>query len=260
MIHDLRGAAILVTRPEAQAETLCQLIETHGGEAVRFPTLSIEAHQPAADQLQQALDSDWLIFTSKNAVDFALQAFDGKMPRSHGPAIAAVGGGTAECLRQGGLKVDCVPASEFNSEGLLAEALMHDVNGKRSVIVRGVGGREKLAETLRARGAKVAYLEVYRRSRPTVDNHALLERLRQNQLTMTTITSEEALHNLLRMLDDSANAILRTLPLVVVSDRTRQTAETLGFKTIAVSHQASDAAILETLKMLLSGEYSGRSN
>lgn len=260
MSANLQQAAILVTRPEAQAETLCHLIETHGGQAIRFPTLSITIQRPDDQELQQALASDWLIFTSKNAVDFALQAFDGKMARSQGPAIAAVGGATAERLRQAGLFVDCVPASEFNSEGLLTEAAMHEVTGKRCVIVRGVGGREKLADELRKRGAEVRYLEVYRRNRPDLDNRALLERLRQHQLAITTITSEEALHNLLSMLDDFGTAALRTLPMIVVSDRIRQTAEALGFKTVAVSRQATDAAILETLKMLLSGENSGRSN
>ena len=260
MTTDLQQAAILVTRPEAQADVLCRLIEMHGGQAIRFPTLSIETQPIDTDALQLALASDWLIFTSKNAVDFALQAFDGKMAQPHVPAIAAVGGATAECLRQAGLDVDCVPASEFNSEGLLAEPAMHAVADKRCIIVRGVGGREKLATSLRSRGATVSYLEVYRRSRPDIDNRALLQRLRQNQLAVTTITSEEALHNLLSMLDDFGVAALRTLPMVVVSDRIRQTAEALGFKTVAVSRQATDVAILETLKMLLSGENSGRSN
>jgi uroporphyrinogen-III synthase len=79
-------------------------------------------------------------------------------------------------------------------------------------------------------------------------------------LALTTITSEEALHNLLSMLDDFGAAALRGLPMVVVSERIRQTALRLGFKTVAVSRQATDLAIFETLKMLLSGENSGRSN
>jgi uroporphyrinogen-III synthase len=257
---DLQQAAILVTRPAAQAESLCHLIETHGGQAIRFPTLSIEEYPVSAYDLQQAITSDWLIFTSKNAVDFAVRAFDGKMDRFNVPAFAAVGEATAECLRQAGLVVDCVPANEFNSEGLLAMPEMQSVAGKRCVIVRGLGGREKIAETLRERGAILSYLEVYRRKRPDLDNRALLKRLQQKQLALTTITSEEALHNLLSMLDDFGATALRSLPMVVVSERIRQTALRLGFKTVAISRQATDSAIFETLKMLLSGENSGRSN
>jgi uroporphyrinogen-III synthase len=256
----LAGARILVTRPATQAENLCQLIENQAGYATRFPTLEIEAVAPAHATLHTALSADWLIFTSKNAVDFALHAFNGKMTPLTQPAIAAVGGSTAARLRDSGLTVACVPAFEFNSEGLLAEAMMHDVAGKTCVIVRGVGGREKLAETLRIRGAKVEYLDVYRRLLPSKDSGELIDHLQQNQLDAVIVTSDEALHNLWTMMEPDSAARLRRLPLVVVSERIRQTAERLKFEQIVVSQQPTDAAILETLKTLFNGENSGRSN
>jgi uroporphyrinogen-III synthase len=82
----------------------------------------------------------------------------------------------------------------------------------------------------------------------------------ENQLQAITISSGEALQNLLSMLDESSAVLLRKLPLVVVSERIRHLAQKLGFTQIAVSLQPTDAAILETLTTLLSGEYSGRSN
>jgi uroporphyrinogen-III synthase len=107
------------------------------------------------------------------------------------------------------------------------------------------------------RGAAVGYLEVYRRKRPIVDNNGLAAKLRKHGLDIVTATSEEALHNLLKMLDNDSVALLRMLPLLVVSDRIAKTAEELGFKTIAVSRQPTDTAILETLTTLMSGENSG---
>ncbi len=247
----------MVTRPAAQADNLCQLIENQGGMALRFPTLEIEAVVPDSRALSDAFASDWLIFTSKNAVDFAQPVLGGKMVGQQRPNIAAVGGATALALQQAGFVVDCVPATEFNSEGLLAELQMNAVAGKRCVIVRGVGGREKLAEALRTRGAKVGYLEVYRRKRPIVGNNALVATLHKHGLDIVSVTSEEALHNLLEMLDHDSAALLRMLPLLVVSDRIAKTADELGFKTIAVSRQPTDTAILETLTTLMSGENSG---
>jgi len=257
----LNGAQILVTRPVAQAENLCSLIECQGGVALRFPTLEITESPPEPRMLQAAAASDWLIFTSSNAVDFAIKAFGGKMPGLHKPRIAAIGQTTANALKIAGWRVDCVPANDFNSEGLLAEEQLQDVAGKICAIVRGVGGREKLAETLRNRGAGIVYLEVYSRRIPdAADSAELAVCLASQQLGAVTATSAEALQNLLAMLDNESHALLRALPLVVVSDRIGQTAEQLGFKRIAASRQPTDAAILETLTTLLNGENSGRSN
>lgn len=260
MTLGLNGARILVTRPAAQADNLCGLIERQGGVAVCFPTLEITGQQPEAELLQTAWGADWLIFTSTNAVDFAIKAFGGKMPGLHPPRVAAVGLATAGALQQLGWTVDCVPATEFNSEGLLAEPALQVVAGRRCVIVRGVGGREKLAECLRSRGAEVAYLEVYGRRRPDLDSSELAGRLAAGGLEAATVTSIEALQNLLAMLDSASALLLRSIPLVAISERIGQMAEQLGFKRIAVSRQATDTAILETLTTLLNGENSGRSN
>jgi len=257
---NLQGLQILVTRPAGQSEHLCSLILAAGGKPFRFPTLKIVAVAPEAALLQTALASDWLIFTSRNAVDFAIKAFDGKMPELNKVGIAAVGQSTAKALQAAHWRVDCVPADEFSSEGLLAESQLQNVADKTCVIVRGVGGREKLAETLRTRGARPVYLEVYKRCKPDADSAQLTASIAARQLDAVTITSEEALQNLLVMLNETSVALLKALPLIVVSDRIRQTAEQLGFKRIAVSRQPSDSAILETLTTLFNGENSGRSN
>lgn len=260
MTTQLNGALVLVTRPAAQAEKLCQLIERAGGEALHFPTLEIQAVSVDSALIQKALNSHWLIFTSTNAVDFALKVFSGKMAQLKCLQLAAVGQSTANALQQADLTVACVPETEFSSDGLLAEPAMQSVDDQKITIVRGVGGREKLAQTLTSRGAQVAYLEVYSRCQPATNNTQLVKALLENQLQAITITSGEALQNLLSMLDESSAVLLRKLPLLVVSERIRHLAKELGFTQIVVSLQPTDAAILETLTTLLSGEYSGRSN
>ena len=260
MIPRLNNALILVTRPAAQAETLCRLIEQHQGNALRFPTLEIQIAEVDPGSIERALECNWLIFTSTNAVDFAVKAFGGKMNDLYSVQLAAVGQATAEALRKAGLNVACVPKTEFSSEGLLAEPGMQAVSGQRVMIVRGVGGREKLAQTLRSRGAVVDYLEVYQRCKPELDNTALVTSLSDDCLSAITITSTEALQNLLAMVDEASGVRLRKLPLVVVSERIAALAQELGFTQIAVSQQPTDAAILETLTTLLNGDDSGRSN
>jgi uroporphyrinogen-III synthase len=128
------------------------------------------------------------------------------------------------------------------------------------VIVRGIGGREKLAESLRSRGAEAFYLEVYSRRQPVANSTDLRTDIAQGRLEAVTITSVEALQNLLAMLDDESIVLLKSILLVVMSERIGQAAEDIGFIQIAVSAQPTDTAILETLTTLLNGENSGRSN
>ena len=260
MTARLAGQRILVTRPSAQAALLCQLIESVGGIARRFPTLEIDPLQPDPTKLDQALHSDWLIFTSSNAVDFAIKAFNGKMPRFDQTRIAAVGEATAQALRNADWNVHCVPTSHFSSEGLLAEAMLQNVKGCQCVIVRGLGGRDKLERGLLDRGASVSYLEVYRRERPDTNNTDLAAEIAAHQLDAISITSVEALSNLLEMLDANSQCLIKDIHLIVVSQRIADSARQLGFKHIAVSQRPGDREIVETLTTLFNGENSGRRN
>ena len=64
---------------------------------------------------------------------------------------AGYGGTTAAALLAAGRPADFT-AAKADSEGLLADPAFADVAGRRILIVRGVGGRELLARSLRARG------------------------------------------------------------------------------------------------------------
>jgi uroporphyrinogen-III synthase len=243
---------VLVTRPAHQAENLCRLITAQGDIAVRFPTLAIvEAEDLDAIQrtLTQLDSFDWLIFISSNAVNFALKANSGKIAKFEARQIAAIGKATAEALKQSGLSVTVMP-EDYRSEALLALPAMQLTQGQKVLIVRGAGGREQLANTLRDRGAEVCYLNVYKRTIPNIDNNAVIELLEQQRLDIITVTSVETLQNLLIMLDAKHHSQLFDLPLIVVSDRIKQAASEMGFKRIAVANSPSDEAILETINQI----------
>lgn len=260
MNNVLNGAGVLVTRPVHQAEHLGRLIEQVGGKAIRFPTLAIAGVDDVGEikKTFQGLDSyQCVIFVSVNAVNFALRANGGKIPRYKSVVFAAVGGSTAQALINAGLGVDLVPKQDFNSEALLAMPEMQHISGQSMLIVRGQGGREELANTLRERGAKVDYLPVYKRIIPQADNAPSFSRLIENGLDVITITSGEALQNLVLMAGDQHSMAIREVPLVVVSDRIRCLAADLGFNRIAVTQSPSDSAILETVIKFVTGNECG---
>jgi uroporphyrinogen-III synthase len=252
----LNGARILVTRPEYQADTLCQLITQHGGEAIRMPTLAIVAHEDSVGiqkTLAESAKFQWLVFISANAVNFAVKANGGKIHHNSLSRLAAIGPATAKALHAAGLTVDLMPTTAQNSEALLAMPEMQDVAGQQFLIVRGSGGREALADTLRARGAKVRYLEVYKRLMPLADNTQLRALLATRQLAVLTATSVETLQNLLLMTGTEAKQYLLTTPLVVISERIRQAALAMGFEQVAVTEYPSDNAVLETVTTYVTG-------
>ncbi|MGD8567258.1 MAG: uroporphyrinogen-III synthase [Gammaproteobacteria bacterium] len=244
----LAGVTVVVTRPAHQAEGLCRLIETNGGTALRFPVLDIAgpADQTAvAATINRLAAFDIAVFISPNAVQWGLKLID------NWPAdikVAAVGRGSARELTRQGMEPDIFPEQQFNSEALLALEDLQQVAGKRIIIFRGEGGRELLADILRGRGAQVEYLECYRRVRPTIDPALLTVPLQQGTVDILTVTSSEGLENLLAMTGEAVRSVLTQLPLIVVSDRTRERARELGFQApIILARQASDDALLEAV-------------
>jgi len=248
--HSLNGLGVLITRPEHQADALCQLIERHGGGAIRCPALVIREPRdwkPALALLDRLADYDLAIFTSANAVDRAMpliQERSGLPPRLE---IAAIGQATARALARHGVACCLQPETGFTSEALLALPRFHQVTRQTIVIVRGEGGRELLAETLTARGARVARAEVYRRERPALDTTALLERWARGEIGAAVVTSVESLLNLFDMLGIDGQDYLCETPLIVVSARIQQTAAELGCRRLQLARDASDDAILAAL-------------
>ncbi len=245
----LAGIGVLVTRPAPQADELCALIEAAGGRALRFPTLAISAvpDTTAARAALAALDTyDLVLFVSANAVEQALAL----RPAADWPAglrCAALGAGTVRTLARHGLPVQLVAPPPHDSEALLALPQLQDLSGQRILIIRGVGGRELLGETLRARGAAVNYAEVYQRTRPDSDTRDILAAWAQGAVDVVTVTSGEALQNLVAMLGEPGRGRLLTTPLVVISGRMVQQALALGFTSPRLAEAAGDAALMAAL-------------
>jgi uroporphyrinogen-III synthase len=224
----LSGVTVLVTRPQGLGEDLVQAIEMRGGQAVLMPTIAIEPVQPDTSELADlsTLPAGGLaIFTSRNAVAWGARFLPQPRPR-----VAAIGPSTANALAELGLTPDIRPAG-FTSEDLLEQPELANLAGVRVFIVRGENGRETLAAGLKARGARVRYLDVYRRKCAILEGERrdeLLARWAAGGIDIYTATSGDIFHNLCSMLGPEGEALLRSTPLVTVSDRVLQIAEQWG--------------------------------
>lgn len=247
MTQPLAGRAVLVTRPVHQAAPLMQAIRAAGGEAIAFPALAIEPVpvEQLGDALGRLAGADIAIFISPNAAQFGMDAI-----RAHGglPAgiqVLAVGPGTARGLAAAGVVGVVTPAGQ-DSEALLALPQLQAVAGRRVMIVRGVGGRPLLADTLRARGAEVQFLECYRRTRPDADAAPLLARWRAGGVDAVTIASAETLDNLAMLLGDVGAPLLAATPLFAPHEKIAAAARRAGI-VHAIATPGGDAGLLEGL-------------
>lgn len=236
----------VVTRPQNQATSLCQLIHQYHGHAITLPLIAIKPLMFALDQQQSLLKkADIIIFISANAVIHARPLYNAIIQNS-ALKIAAIGNKTLQTLKSENITPDIAPSDQFNSEALLNTTEMHHVQNKHIVIIRGKGGRELLAQTLMQRGSYVHYIEVYERIMPEYTDRQLINILSTN-IDVLTATSNEMLDNLSHVIQRINSIDYFNKPLVVISERMVKYARKLGFKSLLLTDHVSDEAIVETI-------------
>ncbi len=254
MTLPLNGVTIVVTRPAAQASRLLELARAAGAACVPYPTLQIDpiALDDATCAHLKSRAWDWAIFTSANAVESALEQCSAPLAARH----AAVGRATARALEQRGIKVDACPESA-NSEGLLELQEFAALAGRGVLLVKGSGGRELLRDALRARGADVLELAVYRRSvtAPTAAAAAQLHAaLTSAGPLVVAVTSAEVLQSLLEHVASDDAARLRSRTLLVPGPRVAAAGARLGWTgPVVAAATAEDEAMLAALTGLAAG-------
>lgn len=241
----LSGLGVLVTRPAHQAQALCELLRQAGASVNRLPLLAIE---PAADEaavtarLRQARGWDHWIFTSANAARQAARLDAGPWP-----SLAAAGAATAIALAEAGHAGALVPAALDGAAGLLADPRFAAPAGKYILIVTGDNTLAELADGLRARGARVEVLPVYRRVPVAHAPQAVAEMIAASQAAI--VSSGEALAHLLQLTPADARSRLLALQLALPSPRMIEKAREAGFtQTPLLPARVSDAAFVELLE------------
>jgi uroporphyrinogen III methyltransferase/synthase len=159
----LSGKSVVVTRTRTQASGLRGLLEALGADVVEAPVLQIQ-HQADGLITDERLESrwDWAVFTSQNAVASFFEALEavGRDARALGSTkVAAVGQATAEALAAQGIRADFVP-TVATGECLAAE--LPRVHGARILVGGGSLNSNALPDGLRARGAHIEEVTLYR--------------------------------------------------------------------------------------------------
>lgn len=197
----LAGRRILVTRARAQAGALTTQLESLGASVVEMPAIEIEPLDPGPlrGALASLAEYQWVAFTSQNAVRLVFEELareGGRDARAFGAARAiAVGPKTAEALRARGLPVAVTP-ERYVAEGVL-DALRgrDDIAGARVLYLAAEGARDVLPIGLRALGARVDVVPIYRSAPARVDAGDVRAQLERGEIDLVTFASASAVQN-----------------------------------------------------------------
>jgi uroporphyrinogen-III synthase len=166
---------VLVTRPQPQAEAWVASLQALGISAAALPLLATAgpANPAAVRAAVLALPACALVmFVSPSAVVHWRGQWPAGWAWPAGVLAGCPGPGTAQALLAAGVPVSAIvsppeAAGRFDSEALWQVLRpRRDWQGARVQVVRGDGGRDWLANTLRAAGAQVDLVTAYQRKPP----------------------------------------------------------------------------------------------
>ena len=244
----------LVTRPEPSGQVLADTIIQAGGHALVLPMLEIKPLAENQDMRNLILDLDRfdkVIVISQHAARFGLEQIENYWPQLplHTEWFA-IGETTRQALTEFDINATC-SHSGVDSESLLALKPFQQLAGQRILLLKGIGGRRLLEQTLSERGANVATLEVYQRQRPDYDPDEVRQLLAEHDINVILAASGETVKHLCHYLPPDSHKQYR---LVTPGPRVAQMAQAIGFQQVFAAIGASHEAMLAALKTMNSEE------
>ncbi len=250
----LFGWRILVPRTKDQAGPMTDRIASHGATAAVVPTISVEPPR-TPQQMDRAIKGlvtgryEWIGFTSANAVKAVREKLVelGLDARAFaGLRLAAVGGATAQALRDWGLEPDLVPSGEQSARGLLEDwppydELLDPIN--RVFLPRADIATDTLVAGLQEMGWEVDDVTAYRTVRATPPPAAVRDQIKSGQFDAVCFTSSSTVRNLVGI---AGKPHPNTL-VGCIGPATAKTAEEHGLRVDVIAPGATAEALIDAL-------------
>lgn len=245
----LFGRTIVVTRAREQASQLRAMLEIAGARVIEAPAIRIEAldQGPLYAALGNLAGYDWLVVTSRNAVDLLWAAVRelGLDARAFASAkLCAVGPATADALLAHGLAVDVIP-DRYVAEGVIEKLRERDdVRGARVLFVRAAGARELLPTALRDMGANVDEVEIYRTVPDLSGLDTLRDALDAGAVDVVTFTSASTVRH---FVDALGAERARTVRGASIGPITSDAARELGVPVAIEAVESTIASLVQAI-------------
>ena len=250
----LFGKRILMTRAKEQAVELAERLASYGAEPVEAPTIQIvpPVDWAPVDRAIRAISTyGWVIFTSVNGVAkfmtrLGTHGLDARCLA--GKKICCIGPRTAQELEKFGVRADSVPA-EYQAEGVLAMLGTQELATARILIPRAEVARELLPDELRARGAHVEVVPVYRTIVPDAEAEGWRQQLIDRHIHAVTFTSSSTVRNFVEMLGgaNQARPLVQAVTVACIGPITAKTAEEYGLTVSVMPGENTIPALVEAI-------------
>lgn len=250
----LFGWRVLVPRTKDQAGPMVRRLARYGADAEVVPTISVEPPRTPG-HLHKAVSGlvtgryTWVGFTSANAVrairdklgEFGLDA-----RTFAGLKIAAVGGVTANALRDWGLEPDLVPDAEESSHGLLQIWPAYDPQVDpldRVLLPRADIATETLVAGLTKLGWAVDDVTAYRTVRAAPPPAPVRQAIKNGDFDAVIFTSSSTVRNLVGIAGKPHPATV----VACIGPATAATAQEHGLTVHVIAETANSVALVDAL-------------
>jgi uroporphyrinogen III methyltransferase/synthase len=250
----LFGWRVLVPRTQAQAGSMVDRLAAYGATADVVPTISVEPPR-TPQQMEKAVKGlvtgryEWIGFTSVNAVRAVRERFEefGLDARAFaGLKVAAVGGVTAQALREWGINPDLVPTGEQSAAGLLEvwpefDEVLDPIN--RVLLPRADIATETLVAGLREMGWEVDDVTAYRTVRAAPPAAEIRDAIKGGDYDAVLFTSSSTVRNLVGIAGKPHAATV----VACIGPATAKTAQEHGLRVDVLAPEASAVSLVDAL-------------
>lgn len=244
----LAGAGVVVTRDEDATGPLTRALTARGATVLHWPVIAVappEDPAPLAAAAARAAEYDWVVLTSRRAVD-ALAGHLSALPS--GLRVAAVGEGTGSAAEARGWHVDLVPGEQtgealvaaFQCEGLGREA--------RILFPASEIARDTVPEGLARAGARVERVTAYRIVPAALDVVECRRLVAGDAVSAVTVTSPSSAENLAGAIGEALfRELATTVPFAAIGPTTATALRGMGVREVVEAEDHSFEGLAEAV-------------
>ncbi|MEH6941001.1 uroporphyrinogen-III synthase [Bacillus sp. JJ722] len=247
----LQGKTVLITREERDSKQFAEHVINCGGKAITIPLIDFQAcivTEEIKSKLASIEQYDWLVFTSKNGVDYFFQQFTHPLKQK----IAVIGEKTTVALQKFGYGPQFSP-TKFVAECFVTEFIPTLKQDAKVLVVKGNLARTVIADELREKGFVCDEIILYETVMPKESESKLRDALLTQKCDIISFTSSSTVqhfmgvvnrYNLMKRIEQSKIACIGPIA--------KKTAEQYGLHVDIIAEKYTVEGLMDSILVYFS--------